>query len=132
MKIVADTNLLVRMAVGDDPGQSRVAARTVKEAEAVIVGNLGLSELVWVLRTRYRFSKSEITQAIESLCNIQNVVADRVAVEAGLAAMRSGADFADGVIAHEGGMAGGDEFVSFDKKAVAAVKKLGVKARLLG
>jgi predicted nucleic-acid-binding protein len=43
----------------------------------------------------------------------------------------SGADFADGVIVHEGRWLGGDTFVSFDKKAVTAVAKQGVQAKLL-
>ena len=45
--------------------------------------------------------------------------------------MQSGADFADGVIAYEGHWLGGETFVSFDKKAVAAVEKQGQKAKLL-
>jgi predicted nucleic-acid-binding protein len=130
-KIVVDTNLLVRLMVNDDPGQLRAAARIVKEAEAVIVGNLALSELVWVLWSRYRFSREDIARVIVNLCRAPNVVVDRLAVEAGLGAMQRGADFADGVIAHEGAMAGGDEFVSFDKKAVAALAKQGMRARLL-
>jgi predicted nucleic-acid-binding protein len=130
-KIVVDTNLLVRLVVDDDPGRLRAAARIVKEAEAVIVGNLVLSELVWVLWSRYRFSSEEIGQAIGNLCRVSNVVVDRLAVEAGLRAMQGGADFADGVIAYEGLMAGGEEFVSFDKTAVAALAKQGVKARQL-
>ncbi len=131
MKIVADTNLLVRLAVDDDPGQRRIAARVVKDAEAVIVGNLALSELVWVLRTRYGFSKIEITQTIENLCSVQNVVLDRAAVELGSACMQNGKDFADGVISHEGRRLGGEEFVSFDKKAMASIAKQGMRARLL-
>ncbi len=131
MKIVADTNLLVRLAVDDDPGQRRIAARVVKDAEAVIVGNLALSELVWVLRTRYGFSKIEITQTIENLCSVQNVVLDRAAVELGSACMQNGTDFADGVISHEGRRLGGEEFVSFDKKAMASIAKQGMRARLL-
>lgn len=131
MKIVADTNLLVRLAVNDDPGQQRAAARIVKEAEAVIIGNVALCELVWVLRSRYRFSKIEISQAIENLSQIQNVTVDRAAVEAGLECMKAGTDFADGVIAHEGASLGGEEFVSFDKQAVIAIAKQGIQARLL-
>jgi len=131
MKIVADTNLLVRLAVDDDPIQTRLAARTVMEAEAVIVGLHALCEMVWVLRTRYRFSKAQIVLAIEDLCGVENVIVDKAAVDAGLEAMRSGADFADCVIAHEGRTAGGDVFVSFDEKAVAAIAKQGWKARLL-
>jgi len=58
-------------------------------------------------------------------------VLDRAAVEAGLKAMESGADFADGVIDYEGRWLGGEVFVSFDKKAVTAVSGQGHKARLL-
>jgi predicted nucleic-acid-binding protein len=132
MKMVPDTNLLVRLAVDDDPIQRRLAGRTVKEAEAVFVGLHALCELVWVLRTRYRFSKAQIVLAIENLRGIENVIVDQTAVEAGMEAMRSGADFADGVIAHEGRTAGGDVFVSFDEKAVAALEKLGQNVKLLG
>jgi predicted nucleic-acid-binding protein len=46
--------------------------------------------------------------------------------------MRAGADFADAVIAYEGQRLGGETFVSFDKKAVAAIAKQGMKTRLLG
>lgn len=131
MKIIADTNLLVRLAIDDDPIQRRVAAGIVREAEAVIVGLHALCEMVWVLRARYRFSKAQIVLAIENLCGVENVIVDKAALEAGLEAMRSGADFADAAIAYEGRMAGGEVFVSFDKKAVAAVAKQGMKAELL-
>ena len=131
VKIIADTNLLVRLAVDDDPIQRRVAARIVMEAEAVIVGLHALCEMVWVLRTRYRFSKAQIVLAIENLCGVENVIVDKAALEAGLEAMRSGADFADAAIAYEGRIAGGDVFVSFDEKAVDVLTKLGIKSRLL-
>jgi predicted nucleic-acid-binding protein len=132
VKIIADANLLVRLAVDDDPGQRRVAAKAVEEAEIVIVGLLALCELAWVLKASYRFSRTQIILAIETLCEVENVVADGAAVKAGLEAMRSGADFADAVIAYEGRSAGGETFVSFDKKAVAAISEQGMKARLLG
>ena len=132
MKVIADTNLLVRLAIDDDPIQRRVAARIVMEAEAVIVGLHALCEMVWVLRTSYRFSKAQIVLAIENLCGVENVIVDRAALEAGLEAMRSGADFADAAIAYEGRMAGGDVFVSFDEKAVAAIAQQGMKTELLG
>jgi predicted nucleic-acid-binding protein len=45
--------------------------------------------------------------------------------------MEAGADFADGVIAYEGAWLGGETFVSFDKKAVSAIAKQGMKSRLL-
>jgi predicted nucleic-acid-binding protein len=57
---------------------------------------------------------------------------DRAAVEAGLASLRAGGDFADGVIAHEGRRMGADVFVSFDRRAVALLKGLDEPAHLLG
>ena len=40
-------------------------------------------------------------------------------------------DFADVVIAYEGQWLGGETFVSFDKKAVAAIARQGIKTKLL-
>jgi transposase len=59
------------------------------------------------------------------------VEVNRPAVEAGLAVLEAGGDFADGVIAYEGRWLGGEIFVSFDKKAVALISKQGLSARLV-
>jgi predicted nucleic-acid-binding protein len=58
-------------------------------------------------------------------------VVNRPAVEAGLAVLRAGGDFADGLIAYEGEWLGGEMFVSFDKKAVAVITKQGQQTKLL-
>lgn len=57
--------------------------------------------------------------------------ANRPAVEAGLAVLDAGGDFADGVIAYEGQWLGAETFVSFDKKAVALLIARGQSARQL-
>ncbi|HET7662045.1 MAG TPA: VapC toxin family PIN domain ribonuclease, partial [Rhodanobacteraceae bacterium] len=59
------------------------------------------------------------------------VVANRPAVEAGLAVLDAGGDFADGVIAYDGSWLGGKTFVSFDKKAVALLTRMDKPAQLL-
>jgi hypothetical protein len=56
---------------------------------------------------------------------------NRPAVEAGLAILNAGGDFADGLIAFEGRWLGGETFVSFDKKAVSLLAQQGQPARLL-
>jgi predicted nucleic-acid-binding protein len=131
MRIIADTNLLVRLAVDDDPRQRQIAATAVAQAEAVIISRHSLCELVWVLRQSYKFTRTETAGAIQKLRGIKNVVLDNATVEAGLAVLGDGADFADGVIAYEGRWLGGETFVSFDKKAVAAIAKQGMQAKLL-
>jgi hypothetical protein len=60
-----------------------------------------------------------------------NVKVNRPAVEAGLAVLEAGGDFADGVIAYEGAWLGGETFVSFDKKAVTLLMDQGHSAGLL-
>ncbi|HWE83889.1 MAG TPA: type II toxin-antitoxin system VapC family toxin [Terracidiphilus sp.] len=131
MKITADTNLLVRGAVLDDLRQVQLAAKELRDADLVAIPVSALCEFVWVLRRGYRRSHSEIAQSLRSLVDSANVVMDRGAVEAGLATLEAGGDFADGAVAHEGMWLGAEEFVSFDKDAVDLLTSQGLRARLL-
>ena len=54
MKITADTNVLVRALVQDDPEQSRAACTVLEKAELIAIPLPVLCELVWVLRRVYR------------------------------------------------------------------------------
>lgn len=131
MKIIADTNVLLRAIVGDDARQCEAAIEAMSKAEIVAVSVHALCELVWVLRRRYGVSRVDIAAAIGLLLDTRNVVVNRPAVEAGLSLLLAGGDFADGVIAFEGRWLGGDTFVSFDQKAVALLTANGHAARLL-
>ena len=57
------------------------------------------------------------------------MVTNRPAVEAGLAVLNAGGDFADGVIAFEGRTMGGEVIVSFDAKAVKLLSKNKIPAQ---
>jgi len=132
MKMIADTNVLLRVVVGDDGQQSGAAFLAMEQSEAVMISHHALCELVWVLDRHYGVSRANIAATIRQFRDTKNVVMDRPAVEAGLAVLDAGADFADGVIDYEGRWLGGETFVSFDKKAVAVIAKQGMQARLLG
>lgn len=131
MKVVVDTNVLVRAAVRDHAGQARIAEKVLTEAEIVAVTLPCLCEFVWVLRKVYGFAPDDIAGAIRALAAAVNVRLNRPAVEAGLAMLEANGDFADGVIAHEGVWLGGEAFVSFDKQAVALLTATGQRAQLL-
>jgi predicted nucleic-acid-binding protein len=131
VKITADTNVLVRAITGDDPRQSKLAQTELAKAEVVALALPALCELVWVLSEGYKIPLSDIAEAIRRLVNSANVVVNRLAVEAGLAVLNAGGDFADGVIAYEGSWLGADTFVSFDRKAVKLLEAKGGTARLL-
>ena len=131
MKIVADTNVLLRDAIQDDPLQAKIAATILARAELIAIPVSVLCEFVWVLRQGYKKPAVEIRDAIRKLLASVTVVTDRPAVEAGLRLLEAGGDFADGVIAYEGQWLGAEEFVSFDKMAVSLLKSQGKRARLL-
>ncbi|MDH2343870.1 type II toxin-antitoxin system VapC family toxin [Bradyrhizobium sp. SSUT77] len=130
MKITPDTNVLVRVLVGDDPEQSEAAEALLEKADIIAISIPALCELAWVLSRGYNTSAENITASIRHLINASNAVVDRPAAEAGLAFLDAGGDFADGVIAHEGNWLGADTFVSFDKKAVKLIEASGGLARL--
>jgi len=130
MKIIADTNVLVRALTEDDPRQSRAAQIALSKADIVALTIPTLCELVWVLRS-YKIQSSDIAGTLRGLLNGANIVANRPAAEAGLAVLDAGGDFADGVIAYEGNWLGADTFVSFDKKAVKLIETQGRSAHLL-
>lgn len=131
MKITADTNVLVRALVRDDPQQAQTATDALLSASLVAVALPSLCELVWVLRRVYGFGAGDAATAIRALMAASNVQANRPAVDAGLAVLEAGGDFADGVIAFEGQWLGGDTFVSFDKQAVALLQAQGQSAQRL-
>jgi predicted nucleic-acid-binding protein len=131
MKITADTNVLVRAITSDGARQGKVAQAELANADVVALALPALCELVWVLSQGYKVPLAEIAEAIRRLMNSGNVVVNRPAVEAGLALMDAGGDFADGVIAYEGNWLGAETFISFDKRAVKLMAAQGESARLL-
>lgn len=131
MKITVDTSVLVRAVVRDDRKQAQAASRILKESSLIAVPLPCLCEFVWVLRRVYGFGQEDIVKAIEALMDAANVVVNRPAVDAGLAVLTAGGDFADALIAYEGEWLGGETFVSLDRKAVSVIGKQGTQTRSL-
>jgi predicted nucleic-acid-binding protein len=131
VRITADTNILIRAAVQDEPHQARLAAKLLQDADLIAVPVPVLCEFVWVLRCGYKRPVSEVSAVIRQLLASRKVETNRPAVEAGLSVLEVGEDFADGVIAFEGEWLGAEEFVSFDAKAVEVLKSQGIRTRLL-
>lgn len=131
MKVSVDTNILVRAAARDNAQQATLAANILRSEEEIVVPVISLCEFVWVMRQAFKMRPSEIADSIRSLVESKNVVTNEPAVEAGLAVLDQGGDFADGAIAFEGYWLGAEEFVSLDKQAVTILRSQGRKARLL-
>ena len=131
MKVTLDTNVVVRLAVQDDPVQAAVALQALQKASLIAVPATVFCEMVWVLLRGYRYTPVQVAHAVRTLMQVRNVVCNTPAILAGLALLEAGGDFADGVIAFEGELLGGEEFVSFDQQAVKLIKGHKRKARLL-
>ncbi len=128
MKITADTNILVRAVVDDDAEQVAAARTLLLHATTIAVPVPVFCKLAWVLKRAYSRDASDVATAIQAITEIDAVATDGPAVEAGLAALRTGGDFADGVIAHQGEALGGTVFASFDRQAVARLRDTGAAA----
>ena len=128
MRIIADTNVLLRAVVQDDAEQTAAAQALLLQATVIAVPIPVFCELAWVLRRGYGYSATDVAVAIEAITRIDAVVTDLPSADAGLVALRSGGDFADGAIASQGERLGGAVFASFDRSAVARLRDSGASA----
>jgi len=131
MTIVIDTNVLLRLVIEDDTGETEQAQDALASASRVVVPVVAICEAIWVLRSRYKVAREPLQAFVRRLLETDKLLMDRVAVEAGINMMERGGDFADGLIALDGRRLGGETFVSFDKKAVALLTASGLNCRLL-
>ncbi|KEG16395.1 type II toxin-antitoxin system VapC family toxin [Bartonella bacilliformis] len=131
MKISVDTNVLVRAVLQDDKKQGKVASKILKEASLIAISLPCLCELVWILRRGAKLSKEDVAAMLRDMLTTNNIVMNRPAVEAGIAILEAGGDFADGIMAYEGNWLGGETFVSFDKQAIDLLTQKGQVAQLL-
>ncbi len=129
MKVTADTNLLCRIVLDDDPCQKALVEKAFEGADMIVIVVASLCEVCWVLRSQFSVSAANIGLAIRQLLLIPRGEVDREAADAGLEVLDLGGDFADGLIAFEGRRRGGSIFMSFDRGAIRRLRRLGFDAR---
>ena len=117
-----DTNVLIRFITRDDPDQSQRADEFLESLTPQapgFVSLVALAELVWVLRRRYRVSRTEMIQRLKQLLDSPELVLEgQAAVTRALQRFTSArADFADCLIERLGNAAGCGETVTFDQDA---------------
>lgn len=114
-----DTNVLVRFLTNDDDSQSDAAAKAIEQAQTIILPIVVLCETVWVLRRAYRLGHREIAATIRDVIESKSIEVDRPVLEAGLASLERGGDFADGVILFDAERAGAAQLLTFDREFAA-------------
>ena len=128
MRITLDTNVLLRTVLRDDAEQAEAAEALLARAAVLAIPIPVFCEFSWVLRRSYRQTASQVADTIQSICAIETVVTDNRAVDAGIKALRSGGDFADGAIARQGEILGGTVLATFDRRAMAILRQGGLAA----
>ncbi|MDI9333743.1 MAG: type II toxin-antitoxin system VapC family toxin [Cytophagales bacterium] len=123
-----DTNVLVRYIMQDDPIQSPQANRLIEsliDNEAGYITMISVVELYWVLRSSYRLTDAQVSQALEAILRTRQFLVERAdQVVRALRMFGNGkADFADCLIERSATSAGCTKIMTFD---IAASKHAGM------
>jgi len=130
--IAVDTNVLVRLLVGDDASQAAKAQglfdRAAEGGVSVWVSDTVLVELAWTLGRAYARDRRDIVKALRALCSHATVALESAAAaRSATDAFEHGpADFADCLLSIKAQAAGCDQLATFDRgmKGLPGVKLL--------
>lgn len=128
--IAADTNIVLRLFIQDDPKQSKDAVRLFSE-NTVWVSRTVILECEWVLRSALQHSREIIYEMLDTLIHLEGVIVeDYQILYKSLQGYADGMDFADALHLYT---ANNEEiaFYTFDKKLVKLANKLHASAQLL-
>lgn len=123
--IAVDTNVLVRLLTGDDPGQTKRAAELFRR-ENILIPKTVLLETEWVLRYGYQLSPPAILAAFQKLLGLPQVtLEDGPGIAEALTRYEAGMDFADALYLASGRAA--EAFATFDARLK---KRAGTQAKV--
>lgn len=79
--VTFDTNVLVRILLGDDPAQTKRAERLFKEhafADGIFVPLIVVAELAWVLSAGYALERVQIHERLKRLVRTRGVFVEEL------------------------------------------------------
>lgn len=121
--IAFDTNLLVRALVADDDDQVAVVRQLIA-SDTIFISRTVLLESEWVLRTRYRKTRTDLSAFFTALLETTNTqIEDADAVSHALDWYARGADFADALHLAACGSA---VLHTFDRNFCKAAREAGI------
>jgi len=123
-----DTNVLVRLATGDNLREHQAAARSLAHRPWRVLLTVVL-ETEWVLRSRYGYAPPQFAAFVQWLDAHPHVdLAQAATVRKALASHLAGMDFADALHLAQ---AGGDPLLTLDKALQRKADSLGLRVEAL-
>ena len=120
--IALDTNVVVRLLVNDDPGQTRSARKLLESRTALLVPTV-LLETEWVLRGAYDIGRPAIAASLRKLVGLPSIaLGNAEAVAHALEWFEAGLDFADALHLALAGDAEG--FATFDARLAKRARRI--------
>lgn len=121
--IAADTNVLVRLLIGDDAAQYK-ASKKLFSSERIFIPDTVLLEAEWVLRAAYGLDRADVCDALRRLLGLPNVVVvDGQRLAHAIAWHHAGMDFADAL--HLSHCQDCDSLKTFDAAFIKQATTLG-------
>ncbi len=119
-----DTNIVIRRIVRDDLLQLEIA-KSIFATDAVLIGHTVLLEVEWVLRSFYKWPRTRIAEAFETLLNLENVeIQAEDDVRWAIDRYAAGADFGD--MMHVVNSRPADRFVTLDTRLAKQAGKAAI------
>jgi predicted nucleic-acid-binding protein len=120
-----DTNVLLRIITRDNEEQAGRAVALLEREEKVFLAKTVLLEFEWVLRSTYKYGRSEVLSALRVVVSIGNAeVEDAGVVAQAIDWYAQGMDFADSL--HLASTPPQRRFASFDAALQRRALRLGI------
>jgi len=129
--IAADTNILVRYLVKDDPGQAVLATKFLASNQCFVLKSV-LLELVWVLSSSvgYNLSRETVHERLLHILGLSCIeTEDATTVAQALTWYAKGIDFADAL--HLAGSSELSGLATFDRKFASTAEKLNASSPVI-
>ena len=126
--LAVDTNIIVRLAVTDDPEQTGIVRHLFAHSE-IWISKTVLLETEWVLRYKYANTAKEIHVFFIKLLGLPNVACEsNEQIAKALAWYKAGMDLADALHLASSSLAA--QFITFDKDCGKKAARLKTKPRV--
>jgi predicted nucleic-acid-binding protein len=111
-----DTNILLRLVVGDVPPHTKLITQLFEKVSVLHVADIVIFEMVFVLSSYYQFSKEDIIESVYTIIRHEKISCNRKLFELGLQTYIEHAklSFVDSTLPHYANLTNSKPLYTFD------------------